>query len=207
MLMVILVKEINIQIDAENSNIDEPDIIHDSSKTNDGNAEQTESIVDDDVEQNYVSQNIIQGLQNKTVSDDVGMEKADETTDVSGHVDKDCDDRIHGETTIIDVGKELSIQGGVEMNNATPLEGSLVILGEQNIVQDGETFIQDPLTTVDFNNDEDQASNLEEVEWNDDGDGGYVDNSEVENDSSDSSVKLSSNHIKNIKHKVQSCCC
>ncbi len=30
-------------------------------KTNDANAEQTNSIVDDDVEQNEVSQNIIQG--------------------------------------------------------------------------------------------------------------------------------------------------
>ncbi len=78
-------QEIDVQIDAENSNIDEPYIIHDSSKTNDANDEQTdESIVDDDVEQNDVSQNIIQGLQNETVSDDIEMEKADETTDASG---------------------------------------------------------------------------------------------------------------------------
>ncbi len=52
------------------------------------------------------------------------------------------------------------------MNYATPLEGSLVILGEQNIVQDGVTFIQDMLTLVDFNNDEDQMSNSEEFKWN-----------------------------------------
>jgi hypothetical protein len=45
----------------ENSNVDEPNN-HDSSKTNDANAEQTHSIVEDDVEQNDVSQNIIQGL-------------------------------------------------------------------------------------------------------------------------------------------------
>jgi hypothetical protein len=51
-------------------------------------------MVDDDVEQNDVSQNIIQGLHNETVSDDVEMEKANETTDASGHVDKDCDDRM-----------------------------------------------------------------------------------------------------------------
>jgi hypothetical protein len=58
------------------------------------------------------------------------MEKADETTNVSG------------ETTFIDPGKELSIQGFfVEMNNSTSLEGSSVILGEQNIEQDGETLI------------------------------------------------------------------
>jgi hypothetical protein len=59
------------------------------------------------------------------------------------------------------------------MNNATSLEGSSVILEEQNIEQDGETLIQNLLTMVDFNNDEDQASKLKEVEWNDDGDGGY----------------------------------
>ncbi len=69
-------QEIGVQIDRENSNIDEPNI-HDSSKTIDANAEQTELIADDDVIQNDVSQNIIKGLQNKTVSDDVGMEKAD----------------------------------------------------------------------------------------------------------------------------------
>jgi hypothetical protein len=82
------------------------------------------------------------------------MEKADETTN--------------------DPGKDLSIQGDVEMNNATLLEGSSVTLGEQDIVLNGD----------------DQTSNFEEVERNDDDDGGYGDNSEVENDSSDSSIKL-----------------
>jgi hypothetical protein len=38
-------QEIGVQIDRENSNVDEPNI-YDSSKTNDGNAEQTDSIVD-----------------------------------------------------------------------------------------------------------------------------------------------------------------
>ncbi len=82
-----------------------------------------------------------------------------------------------------------------------------MIIGEQNIFQDGVTFIQDLLTMVDFNNDEDQASNSEEVEWNDDGGGGSTDYSEVENDSSDSSVKLSGKWIKKIKKEVQTCCC
>ncbi len=50
---------------------------------------------------------------------------------------------------------------------------------------------------MDFNNDEDQTSNLEEVVWNDDSDRGYGDNSEVENDSSDSSIKLSAKFTKN----------
>jgi hypothetical protein len=129
------------------------------------------------------------------------MEKADETTDASGHVNKDCDDRIDGENTIIDQGKDLSIQGGVEMNDATPMEGGSVIIGEQNIVQDGLTFIQDLLTMVDFNNDEDQASNSEEVKWEDDGIGGSTDYSEVENDSSDSSIKFSAKHIKRIQKR------
>jgi hypothetical protein len=157
-------QEIGVQIDRENSNVDEPNI-HDSSKTNDGNAEQTDSIIDGDVEQNDVSQNIIQGLQNKTVCKDVGMEKADETTN--------------------DPGKDLSIQGDVEMNNATLLEGSSVILGEQDIVFNGD----------------DQISNSEEVKRNDDGDGGYGDNSEVENDSSDSSAKLTWKHMKKNQTK------
>jgi hypothetical protein len=112
------------------------------------------------------------------------MGKADETTN------------INGETSFIDPGKELSLQGGDEMNNATSLVDSSVILEEQNIEQDGETLIQDLLTMVDFINDEDQASNLKEGKWNDDGDGGYGDNSEVKHDSSDSFVKLSLKHIK-----------
>ena len=56
---------------------------------------------------------------------------------------------------------------------------------------------------VDFNNDEDQASNSEEIEWNDDGDDGSTDYSEVENDSSDSSIKLSAKHIKKSKKKFR----
>jgi hypothetical protein len=87
-------KESDVSIGAKNSNIDEPDIIHDSSKTIDANAEPTESMVDDDVEHNDVSQNIIQGSQKETVSDDVEMEKADETTDATGHVNKDFDDEL-----------------------------------------------------------------------------------------------------------------
>ncbi len=101
--------------------------------------------------------------------------------------------------------EDLSIQGGVQMNNATPLEGSSVILGEQNILHNGETFIQDQLAYVDFNNDEDQTSKQKKVKWNDDSDCGQGDNSEVEYDSSDSSVKPSTKYIK-IKQEVQNCC-
>jgi hypothetical protein len=71
------------------------------------------------------------------------------------------------------------------MNNATLLEGSSVILGEQDIVLDGD----------------DQMSNSEEVKQNYDGDGGYGDNLEVENDSSDSSVKLTWKHMKKQTNK------
>jgi hypothetical protein len=65
-----------------------------------------------------------------------------------------------------------------------------VIIGEQNIGQDGVTFIQDLLTMVDFKYDEDQVSNFEEVKSKDDGGSGSTDYSEVENESSDSSIKL-----------------
>ncbi len=49
-------QESDVTVDAENSNIDEPDIIYDSFKTIDPNVEQTESMVDDDVDHNDVSQ-------------------------------------------------------------------------------------------------------------------------------------------------------
>ncbi len=65
-----------------------------------------------------------------------------------------------------------------------------MIFGEQNIVQDGVTSVQDLLTSVDINNDEDQASNSEEFEWNDDGGGGSTD----------------AKHIKKNKREVQNCC-
>jgi hypothetical protein len=190
----------DVTIDMENSNVDEFDIIHDSSKINDANAKQTESMDDVDVEQNDASQNIIQGLQKETVSDDVKIKKADKTTDAFGHVDKDSDDRIDEENTIIDQGKDLSIQAGVEMNNATPMEGGSVNIGEQNIVQDGLTSMQELLTS-DFNNNEDQIRNHEEVKNEDYGIGGSSDSSEVEYDSSDSPVKLSAKHIKQKSKK------
>ncbi len=91
------------------------------------------------------------------------------------------------------------------MEKADGMEGSSVILGEQNIVHQRETFIQDQLM-VDFNNDEDQTSKSKENEWNDDSDCGYGDNSEVENEFSDSSVKASAKHIKKIKQEVKKCC-
>jgi hypothetical protein len=106
------------------------------------------------------------------------MEKADELATVCG------------ETTIIDLGMDLSIQGSAEMNNATPLEGSSVIFGEQNIEQDGVTFIQDLLILVDFNNDEAQASNSEEFEWNNDGGGGSTDAKHVKKNQTKSSELL-----------------
>jgi hypothetical protein len=89
------------------------------------------------------------------------------------------------------------------MEKADEMEGSSVILGEQNIVHDGETFIQDQLTMVDFNNDEDQTSKSKEVGWNDDSDCGYRDNSEVENEFSDSSVKPSAKYIKKSNQKYK----
>ncbi len=59
------------RIDVENMNVEETDIVHNSSKTNGANAEHTELMVDDDVEQNDVSTNIDQGLQKETVSNDI----------------------------------------------------------------------------------------------------------------------------------------
>ncbi len=57
------------------------------------------------------------------------------------------------------------------------------------------------MTTVDFNNDEDQISKSKEVAWNDDSDCGYGDNSEAENEFSESSAKPSVKHIKKKSNK------
>ncbi len=148
-------KDSDDRINAENMNVEEPDIIYNSSKINDANAEQTELMVDDNVEQNDVSTNINQSLQKETVSDDVEIEKVDKTTDTFGHAstycddrkglqketvsddvemenaDKttddfgragtDCDHRIDVGNTIIDQGRDLFIQDGVKMNDASAI--------------------------------------------------------------------------------------
>ena len=106
---------------------------------NDGYNEQTTSSADDEVEQNDVSQKNIQDFQHENVHNNDGMENTDET------------------------------QGDVEQNNDSFLEGCSVILGEQNIVQDGVIVIEDKMTLLDFDNAEDQTSTPdEEFEWNDD---------------------------------------
>jgi hypothetical protein len=114
-------QESDVTVDADNSNIDEPDIIHDNFKTIDTNAEQTESMVDDDVEHNDVSQ---KELLVQCAHDSEEVNTVDKAT-----------------------GNNLSIQGGVEMNDAIPLEGSTVIFGGQNIVQDGVTSIDAAATS------------------------------------------------------------
>ncbi len=103
------IQETGIQIDIKDGNIDEPNI-HGSSKINDGNNEQTESIVENDVEKMMYPKILFKAYKMKLLAKDVGMENADETTNVCR------------ETTISDLGKDLSIQGGVEMKNATPSE-------------------------------------------------------------------------------------
>jgi len=69
-------------------------MIHDGSKTNDANAKQMESMVDDDVEMNYASKTIEQGLHVEAVCDSIEMDKTDKTTDAFGHASTDSDDRI-----------------------------------------------------------------------------------------------------------------
>ncbi len=76
-------------------------------------------------------------------------------------------------------------QGDVEQNNDPFLEGCSAIPGEQNIVQDGVIFIEDKMTSLDFDNAEDKTSTPdEEFEWND--------NSGV--------VSKDAKHIKKIEH-------
>jgi hypothetical protein len=86
-------------------------------------------------------------------------------------------------STIIE--KEIQEDSVPPIQTNTPMQGASSNIGEQSIVQGRWTVMQELLTT-DFKNNEDQASNPEEVKYEDYGIG----------DSSDSSIKLSANHVK-----------
>ncbi len=92
-----LSQESNVTVDAENSNIDEPDIIHDSSKIIDANAEQTESMVD--VEHNDVSQ---KELPVQFTHDSEGVNTVDKATDVNCDPSKDSDHTVDAENMTFD---------------------------------------------------------------------------------------------------------
>ncbi len=92
-------QESDVTVNAENSNIDEPDIIHEGSKTIDTNAEQTESMVDDDVEHNGVSQ---KELPVQCTLDSEEVNTVDKTTDVNGDPSKDSDHTIDEENMTVD---------------------------------------------------------------------------------------------------------
>jgi hypothetical protein len=163
------------RIDVANMNVDEPDCASNKVEVN-ANAEQTESIVNDDVEQNDVSKNINQGLQKETVSDDVEMEKVDKTTGAFGHASTDCDDIINEGNTIIGQGRDLFIQDGVEMNDAStiiereiqednvPSIQTNTPIGEQSIVQSGLALVQE-LFTTNSNDNEIQVSSDAKFEY------------------------------------------
>jgi hypothetical protein len=106
---------------------------------NDEHNEQETSSADHEVEQNDVSQLNIQDIQNEDVNNDVGMENTDE------------------------------IQDDDEQNNTSFSEGGSVICKEQNTLTYGVLFIEDKLTSLEFDNAENQTSpSDEEFEWNDD---------------------------------------
>jgi hypothetical protein len=219
--MVILAQIFDDRIDAEHMFVDEPEdiMIHDGSKTNDANAQQTESTVDDNFKMNDASTTIEQDLQVEAVHDIVEMDKADKTADAYGHASTDSDDRINVGNITNDEGRYLMIQDGLEMNDAsmiirqelqvdnathkqiyTIMEGGSVNIGEQIIVQGGPKDIEELLKTVGFDNDRNQESNSEEVE-NDDGSIGYESFS-GNCDSSDSSIKVAQNTSKKHQKEV-----
>ncbi len=84
------------------------------------------------------------------------------------------------------------IEQKIQEDNVPPIkmislmEGGSVNIEEQTIVQGGLKDMQELLTMVDFNNDEDQVLNPEEVKYEDYSIG----------DSSDSSIKVSTKHVK-----------
>jgi hypothetical protein len=92
-------QESEFTVNAENSNINEPDIIHDSSRTIDTNVEQTESMVDDAVEHNDVSQ---KELPIQCAHDNEEVNTLEKVTDVNGDPSKDSDHTIDAENMTID---------------------------------------------------------------------------------------------------------
>ncbi len=223
-------KDSDNRIDTENMVVGEPQdfMIHDDSKTNDSNAEQTELMVDDDFEKNDASTTIEQDLQVEAVCDSVEVDKADKTTDAYGHASTDSDDRINVGNVANDEGRDSMIQDGLEMNDAsmiigqelqvdnvthkqtnTVIEGGSKNIGEQIIVQGGSKDMEELLTMVDqtginilcgFDNDRIEESSPEEVK-NDDSSIGYESLS-ANCDSSDSSIKVSTKHVVETPTKV-----
>ncbi len=92
-------QEFDVTVDAENSNIDGLDIIHDSSKTIDTNVEQTEPIVDSDVDCNDVSQKKLP-VQSAHESEEVYT--FDKVTDVNGYSSQDSDHTIDAKNMTVD---------------------------------------------------------------------------------------------------------
>ncbi len=92
-------QEFDVTVDAENSNIDVLDIIHDSSKTIDTNVKQTEPIVDSDVDPNDVSQKELP-VQSAHESEEVNT--VDKATDVNGNPSKDSDHTTDAENLTVD---------------------------------------------------------------------------------------------------------
>ncbi len=92
-------QESDVTVDADNSNIDGLDIIHGSSKAIDTNVEQTEPIVDSDVNHNDVSQKELP-VQSAHESEEVNT--VDKATDVNGNPSKDSDHTIDAENPTVD---------------------------------------------------------------------------------------------------------
>jgi hypothetical protein len=111
-------QESDVTVNAENGNIDEPDIIHDSSKTIDTNVEQTESMVDDDVKHNDVSQN---KLPAQCAHDSEEFNTVDKATDVYGGPSKDSDHIIDAENMTVD--EPDCILDSVEVNTVGEANG------------------------------------------------------------------------------------
>ncbi len=184
-------------------------------------------MVDDDFEMNDASTTIEQVLQLEAVCDSVEVDIADKTTDAYGHASTDSDDRIDVENIANDDGRYLMIQDGLEMDDAstiigqeyqvdnvtrkqtnTVMDDSSKNVGEQTIIQGGLKDMEQLLTMVEkteidilfgFDNARNEESNPEEVE-NDDGRIGYESISPSCN-SSDTSVKVSTIHVKKTSKK------
>ena len=118
MFIVFVFKKLEFKL-IKDSNIDEPNI-HGSSKTIDTNVEQTEPIVDSDVDRNDVSQKELP-VQSAHESEEVNT--VDKATDVNGDSSKDSDHTIDAENMTVDEPDH--ILDSVDVNTCSPRSKSL----------------------------------------------------------------------------------
>jgi hypothetical protein len=163
-------QEFDGTVDADNSNIDGLDIIHDSSKTIDKNVKQTKPIVDSDVDHNGVSQ---KELPVQSTHESEEFNTFDKATDVNGDPSKDSDHTIDAENLTVDesactlISVEVNTVGEANDTNGHPCQESDVTVDAENSNIDWLDIIHDSSKTIDTNVEQTEPIVDSDVDCND----------------------------------------